>query len=340
AILMALALPPARADACRPRVGGELAMARPAWSSGSLVLVDEQIELDCRRTGRRRAYEDTRCSVRARYEYTGEGPARGVFAPSGAARVSSAQVSINGRPVQLGRPVEDELVRADLAVDDGARVEVEVTMTIAIATDEADFCTNHAGLARHWVVATRPRRISVVVDGAPGAEANTRVGVRAPSSWRVGLSDGSPSQRSLDATTPSRAPLRLTLANRAVLHGPFVAAGVGFGPQVRARLRAGWEIAAPAFVLYSAAVEGDAVEELLVVPAIEVASPAFWGVIPSAGLAVGAPVMVTPAPRPGVRIQLALTWPYLGLVGNVDVYPSFDGLSQALRGSLMLQVTL
>ena len=196
---------------------------------------------------------------------------------------------------------------------------------------------------RHLLFARESHYVAFAVrEGEPPElpPTHTRLDVRGPRGWRIIVDeDGPTSQRhELDTTIEARKLSSVVLERRGFAHGPFIAAGVGFGPQVRARLRAGYEIAAPPFLLYSLAVEGDVTEELMLIPAIEVALPSFVGVIPSAGLGLGAPVMLLPDPLAGVRTQLSLMWPVAGLIGSVDVYPRPG--KPAVRGALMLQISI
>jgi len=346
---LAVGLGPARACACKPVMPDPpVDIQRPTWPAVSgLELVDERIEIICDRA---RARVVDRCRWRAVWIYAGiEG-----VAASGELRIRGRVTELDGRVRVDGRAMETSASQSTdpellwsrlLTVEDAAHVEVEVELELVLRTLDVDVCTNHAGYARHWIVARPPRGASFLVSGdPPPPDTITALRLRAPAGWRIQLdSTRAQAGRKLDASVVSRELHGLNLHNRPLLHGPLIGAGVGFGPQVRARLRAGWEFAAPPFVLYSVAVEGDLardVGELLVVPAIEVASPSFWGIIPSAALGVGAPVMLIPDPRPGVRVQAALTWPFAGLVANVDIYPADRGAAQALRGSLMIQLSI
>jgi hypothetical protein len=341
--LALVGLAPARAWACKPPWPVPIEVHRPTWST-ALELVDEHIEIECDKGARR----STRCQWRAVYVYEGTpgSSARGELRlPTHSERdIYSLQLHVDGQLVldERGLAYQGDDHIATLEAEDAGHVEVEVALDFDIATLDLDTCAWPAGFARHNLV-SRPKREArfIVYGGGPAAlPYRTQLQVLAPPGWHVTVDDGPRSRtRELDLTMMGTHQLHeLRLENRPLAHGPFVAAGVGFGPQVRARLRAGWEFAEPPFLLYSLAIEGDAVEEMLVVPAVEVASPLMLTIIPSAGLGVGAPVMLLPDPLAGVRTQLSLSWLFVGLIGSVDVYPRPG--QPAVRGALMLQVSI
>lgn len=119
--------------------------------------------------------------------------------------------------------------------------------------------------------------------------------------------------------------------------GVLLGVGGAFGGGTRLRLRGGYEVAAPHWWLYSLVAETDARRELLVVPAVEVATPSVMVVIPSAGAGLGVPVRVLPDVRVGVRVQASLHWPFLGLVAALDLFP---GTADAVQFGLLAQLGL
>jgi hypothetical protein len=329
--LALLGLAPARASACKPVWPVPIEVQRPTWSA-ELELVDERIELECEARG----HLSRRCHWRTVlvYEGTPGTTATGELNLAHELELGSLRVHVNGEPA---------LHPGALHVEDAGHVEIEVEFDLEVWTLSADTCVWAAGFARHPLVASPYQEATFVVhEGKPLQLRSTvtRLQVRAPPAWRVTLDHGPDSKtRKFSTTMETYRLYRVRLDNRPLAHGPFIAAGVGFGPQVRARLRAGWEFAGPPLLLYSVAVESDAVEELMLIPAIEVASPIMLGgFFPSGGVGVGAPVMLLPDPLAGVRTQLSLSWPYVGLIGSVDVYPRPD--TPAVRGALMLQVSI
>jgi hypothetical protein len=330
------------AHACKPVWPGPVPIERPTWPDwAQLELVDERIEIECE-AGR----DPRRCRWRAVYVYEGmPGTAvDGQLLLPYETELAAAQLHVDGHAVldEHGRSAFAEHRVELLHAEDAGHVEVELELELDVSTFAGDRCSWPAGFVRHMVVGREPRHATFVVhEGEILAlpEAHTQLEVRAPPGWRVTVDHGPDSNtRELVTTMETRRLYRVTLENRPLAHGPFVAAGVGFGPQVRPRLRAGWELGAPPFLLYSLAIEGDAIEELMLIPAIEAALPAVWGLIPSAGIGLGAPVMLVPEPLAGVRTQASLAWPIAGLVGSVDVYPRPG--KPAVRGALMLQISI
>lgn len=90
------------------------------------------------------------------------------------------------------------------------------------------------------------------------------------------------------------------------------------------RMRLGYEVAYPSYVLYSLNVDTDFQDEVVVAPVVELASDSVMFIIPSVGLGLGVPVRVWPEVDVGLRGQLTLQWPLLGVVTSLDVYPGMD----------------
>ncbi|MEW5737614.1 MAG: hypothetical protein AB1938_01745 [Myxococcota bacterium] len=103
--------------------------------------------------------------------------------------------------------------------------------------------------------------------------------------------------------------------------GVLLGVGGVFDSGARLRLRAGYQVAAPHWWLYSLVGETDARSEVLVVPSIEVATPSLLVVIPSAALGLGVPVRLAPDVRAGLRVQGSLHWPYVGVALALDLFP-------------------
>lgn len=111
------------------------------------------------------------------------------------------------------------------------------------------------------------------------------------------------------------------------LGGPFVAVGVAGvaddDPKTKGalKLRAGYEIARPSWLVHSVAAESSiargAVRDFVVVPMTEAALATAWHTDWSLG--VGVPVRVDD-PTVGVRFQVGLHFPVVGLVVSFDKY--------------------
>lgn len=121
--------------------------------------------------------------------------------------------------------------------------------------------------------------------------------------------------------------------------GPFIAAGgsrflgkglTGDAARWRPRLRAGYEFAAPWFLVHSLAVETD-LRSFTVVPAIEAAVQAF-------SLGVGTPIRFVDTTAVGVRGQFGFNFPVVGFVATVDYYPSISEARGRTVGTLFGQL--
>jgi hypothetical protein len=123
--------------------------------------------------------------------------------------------------------------------------------------------------------------------------------------------------------------------------GPFVGAGYWFGPSADRgpRLRLGYELAGPSWILHALAVETDAHRVFDVIPASEVVNQT-QSIIPFVfGIGAGVPVRIRPDLRAGARVQGSASLAFFTLRGAVDVYPRLGALPTAIEGSLVGQLS-
>jgi hypothetical protein len=85
------------------------------------------------------------------------------------------------------------------------------------------------------------------------------------------------------------------------------------------RLRFGYEIAYPRWLIYSLALDTDYQRRLTIAPVVEVASA---GLPVSAALGLGLPLRMFRHLAVDIRSQAGRQLPVLGLVPSVDVYPA------------------
>ncbi len=98
--------------------------------------------------------------------------------------------------------------------------------------------------------------------------------------------------------------------------GAFAGAGWSFSPDSGARLRVGYEIAAPVWLLHSVAMESDLSRTLAVVPAIESITHGRAVL----GVGAGLPIVVRPHAHAGARLQISAGYEWLTLRGVLDLY--------------------
>jgi hypothetical protein len=130
--------------------------------------------------------------------------------------------------------------------------------------------------------------------------------------------------------------MRISAPGRVVQHGgPFVGIGgvPGSGDAAGFRMRFGYEMAAPWWVIESISADFDFRGRVVVTPAVEAVSGQLV-FLPSMGIGLGVPVQILPTPTVGGRILATLQYPFVGFVTAVDIFPA-----PAPRGT-DVQVTL
>jgi len=189
---------------------------------------------------------------------------------------------------------------------------------------------------------------------------NIRVTIRFPASWEpaepfytlqragpeVALSRWSVvregnekvATRTLGANAPGELPFAFRLSAPTVRIGGILL-GVGSTLGDRIRLRVAGELAAPDWLLYSAAFETNVRDRFFVVPAIHAATSAIV-IIPSIGAGLGMPIQLRPDARAGVRFQADVHLYPLGLFAAVDVYPKTSSLPSLTEMSVFFQLGL
>jgi hypothetical protein len=168
-----------------------------------------------------------------------------------------------------------------------------------------------------------------------------------PSSWKVTLpGQGEPTRAAdgtgrsvLRATTSSAITITRTLpaASWIRMGGPFVAAGGVMPPtedtSTKLALRAGYETAHRGWLIYSLAVDTD-LSRVTLAPVVEAALPTSWRQHWAVG--VGIPIEVAQEREVGVRGQISLHVPLVGMVITVDHFPGRDESVAAVYGQLQL----
>lgn len=346
----------------------------PIWRDTDTRLIRESIELDCKQTSGRKL----RCTWHSTHVYA-RAPerelARGLVRPpsAGMFEVLAATVSVDGVALELrafeardcwahtgdqGQPLcarngvpEREHYELAAAGVDG---EVSVEITTEFELELVGWCPCLIDSPRHIVLGTGDERVGVnLVRPRAGldelelehipASVATSVEISAPPRWDIHAGPLESRRPRLRAAHDERPLGGVWLSRETHIHGPLLGAGVGFGDRgfgVRPQLRAGWELLAKwVRVGGSLAAETDAREQLVLAPLFEGYSPVF-GPLPSVGGGLGVPVMILPEVRPGFRVQLTLSWPVVSVVGNFDVYPGGSGWTQALRGTVLVQLSI
>jgi hypothetical protein len=125
--------------------------------------------------------------------------------------------------------------------------------------------------------------------------------------------------------------------------GPYLGIGGAKADAQGFRLRAGWEVAGPTWLLYSMSVETDLSKRLTVAPLIEAATPwiLYLPIVPSLSGGVGPVLQVLPDTRAGVRLQGTAAMPALGgFVTSVDLLPGTSKHPYATEVTLLYRTCL
>lgn len=104
--------------------------------------------------------------------------------------------------------------------------------------------------------------------------------------------------------------------------GPMLGLGRKLGDGFR--LRAGYELAAPHWLVHSLTVDTDFDSRLVVTPAVEAATPGVLiGLLPSFSTGIGLPVRILPEPQVGFRTSAGVSSVLgVGFQATVDWYPA------------------
>ena len=211
-------------------------------------------------------------------------------------------------------------------------------------------CSTPATYTRHPLLSRDDGHMTMYIR-APAADAPIPYDVTLdlPSRWRVDA-DGARLARTPDdaASHPTFRWANVDIGEQSIWHvyrpqhffrgGPFVFGGVEIGDGVRPRFNAGWEIATPwPFWMHSLAIETNT-KSVSLVAMSEVATANVWGIFPSFGVGLGAPVQLWPEPRAAVRTQFSLGWPIVTLVGTLDMLPR-RGRRPGLIGAIGLMAS-
>lgn len=121
--------------------------------------------------------------------------------------------------------------------------------------------------------------------------------------------------------------------------GPIAAIGTAGDDERRTRLRLGWEVGGPRWLLYSANVDLDFRGRVIVAPVVHAATPMLL-ILPSVGFGLGLPVQVRPETTVGVRVQLDAMISAVGFLASLDVFPDGKNGRDLVEGALMFKVSL
>ncbi len=296
------------AEACSPMFDPGL-LARPVFEPADAARIEsETIDVDCGATD---------CRVSATYRIVADREAR---------------VTVDGHRVRdLALAVDGA---AGSLVPAGAR-ELRVAATVEMWV-YGDPCYMDGIIARHPWFAPRPPRTQRVLT----IETEARPEVHHPSAWRLEIRQGRAYQRRFGERTIAR--LWFQLPQPRMLHGgPFALAGIAGGAGGALRLRAGWEIAAPRWLILAVAADTDASSSATLAATAEATSRAWIGFPSTSSAGGGVIVAVAPEIRPGVRGQLSIAAGRVRLVVSGDVLaPVASGQSLAASVGVLAGVSL
>jgi hypothetical protein len=373
--VVAVTSPATRADACSyyPRFPG---FAEPLLEAPEIVIEGARLELSCRDTNGAAAcslearYNLHNTATKDRESngalFSGNFiPTAGLDSPSGEVVVPLERATRQSvRPLlREGTMLGDftHYVSAfRLALRGGERRELRVRGSFTIPPS-IDPCTIEGVFARHPYAASGRRTRSYVlryvqaIADRPERPYKLEIHARFPSTWEgaIGAAEAVPLRtsqgRGFSVMTGSVTVMTDTdMVFIEMLHprspllngGPFIGAGYAFSSDSGLRVRVGYEIAAPAWVLESIALESDLRRRLTVIPAVE-AITRWQALSPYIfGAGVGIPVGIRPEARLGARAQLSASFWLVTLRGSVDVLPAFaPGLPVLVEGTLGAQIS-
>jgi len=108
--------------------------------------------------------------------------------------------------------------------------------------------------------------------------------------------------------------------------GPFVGAGFAWREGFHPRTTVGWAFYAPDWAEHALALDMEPGRAQLV-PSVSAVSPGL-SLMPSVGLGVGLPVRWQPGLAAGARGQVSVAFPYVTLLGTLDVFPPDEAWAQ------------
>jgi len=176
---------------------------------------------------------------------------------------------------------------------------------------------------------------------APPVASPTPRPAPSPAPWTTRVDSGRTIARTAiegDSGGPPAVRLSFVIPGRVILNGgPFVGAGGAFGDAHGLRLRAGYEVAGPAWLLYSLAAETNARDRFSGALMVEAATPSLALIIPAAALGLGPVVEHRPGQTAtGARLQAALSWLVVTALLHVDLFP---GQAEPARWTLLGQLS-
>jgi hypothetical protein len=139
--------------------------------------------------------------------------------------------------------------------------------------------------------------------------------------------------------------LFITLPGASVEHGgPFVGVGgvVGDNDASGFRMRFGYEIASPYWLVESLTVDTDFTKRLVIAPNVEAALPhiVLIPILPSLSVGAGVPIQILPKVTVGARLLGTFQIWALGFAAAVDIFPALSPEEGRYQGSLMGRVSL
>ena len=284
------------------------------------------------------------------------------------ARVEGVQHEQAGRGSwRLGRGPRPELVRTGFALRarPGQRLGVVVTGRMHPGRFFVPSYARPAVSTRHIWLGSAPGStdFNFTYLVAPirtwGPAPPIRLRLRYPSAWKLsgtlagarGVTPLAAGRRqgdlteiraTIDGQAVDSVDFSVTLPPPHLFHGgPLLGLGGTLDDSRRLRVRLGYEVAAPAWLFHNLNIETDFDQELLLVPTMHATTAGVFSVIPSLSVGLGLPIRVHSRPTAGVRLELTVQWPVLGLVATFDIFPGVDtAAAEFFQAGLLAQIGL